>query len=72
MVGAFGGTLFGIIISAITKADFNIMLVSWLLGMFITLLVVTRMATSERWTKTQKYVAYEEENIREPRSLFKT
>ena len=60
LLGAFIGSIFGILILFNLSVDFNASLAGWLLAMFITLLAAIKMATSKRWTRMEETVSYGE------------
>jgi hypothetical protein len=54
VIGGFFGSIFGLSISFSLGVDSSASLVSWILGMFITLMVATIIAKSENWIKTEE------------------
>jgi hypothetical protein len=55
LIGCFFGSVFGLAVSFSLGADSSASLVSWILGMFITLIAAIMIATSKSWTKTEGY-----------------
>jgi MFS family permease len=55
LLGAFLGSIFGIIILFFGNVTFSLSIASWLSGMFLALSIAILVATSDYWSKTEEH-----------------
>ena len=62
IVGFLFSVLIVILVSHVLKLDFDVLLIGWIFGMFMTLLLAVKIATGKRWTMETKYCETRFEN----------
>jgi hypothetical protein len=55
LLGAFLGSIFGVIILFFENVTFSASIASWLAGMFLVLSIAILVATSDHWSKTEEH-----------------